>query len=165
MVNLLEKDSININKMKTIFIYYSLSGNGDKVSDYLKTHNIDIRKVNPKKSLPNNMALRILTGGFLAGINYQEELVNFDSDISQYDHVIIGSPIWNGRLSTPINTVLNKIDLVGKKVMFILYSGSGKAPKAVQKITSMYPDAKIIHLTEPLKNNNEVKDKLSNIKS
>ena len=138
--------------MKKIFIYYSLSGNGDAVAKYLKEKKVDIRKVIPKKELPKNMALRILCGGFLAGINHKEKLVDFNSDISSYDEVIIGSPIWNGKLSCPINTVLDEIDLVGKKVTFILYSGSGFAPKTTKMLKDRYKESKIINIKEPKKN-------------
>ena len=40
--------------MKKKFIYYSLTGNGDIVSDYLKEKGYDIRKVIPKHKLPKN---------------------------------------------------------------------------------------------------------------
>lgn len=149
--------------MKKIFIYYSLSGNGDKVSDYLYHKGYDIRKVIPKKPLPNNMFLRILTGGFLAGTNYKDELINFDSDISKYDKIVIGSPIWNGRLSTPINSVLDKIDLVGKEIVFVLYSGSGDAPKTNKLLGEKYPNIKIIHLKEPGKNTALIQEKLKEL--
>lgn len=149
--------------MKKIFIYYSLSGNGDEVATYLKGKGYDIRKVETEKPLPKNMALRILTGGFLAGINHKDKLVNFDSNISEYDEVIIGSPIWNNHLSCPINMVLDHIDLVGKKVTFLLYSGSGYAKKATQKINNKYPNAQIIHLKEPKKNKATFKEYLKGL--
>ena len=142
--------------MKRIFIYYSLSGNGELVSDYLKEKHIDIRKVIPKKELPKSFVLRILTGGFLAGINHKEELIDFDSDITKYDHIIIGSPIWNGRLTCPINTVLDRLDLSDKKITFILYSGSGEAPKTDEMLKSKFNDIDIIHLREPKKNIKEL---------
>ncbi len=142
--------------MKKIFIYYSLSGNGDIVAEYLGNRNLDIRKVVPQKQLSNNMLFRILKGGFLAGINYKDKLVDFDSNISLYDEVIIGSPVWNARLSTPINAILNRIDVTGKKVKFILYSGSGEGKNAIKTINEKYPDAKTIILKEPLKNKSEI---------
>ena len=138
--------------MKKIFIYYSLSGNGDTIAKYLSGRNVDIRKVIPKKTLPNNMVFRILTGGFLAGIGYKDELIDFDNDISKYDEVIIGSPIWNGRLSSPINMVLDKLNLDNKKITFILYSGTGMAPKVDKMLGQKYSQAKIIHIKEPSKN-------------
>ena len=135
--------------MKKLFIYYSLSGNGDVVADYLKEKKIDIRKVISKKPLPNNMVLRILMGGFLASINHKDKLDHFDNDISNYDEIIIGSPIWNGRLSCPINTVLDNIDIGNKKISFILYSGSGNAPKVNKLLKERYKNVNIIHVKEP----------------
>lgn len=143
--------------MEKIFIYYSLTGNGDEVAEYLKNNGYNIRKVETKEPLPKNNILRILAGGYKAMINYEDELNNFDKNIEQYDEVIIGSPIWNGRLASPINTVLKKLDLKNKKVSFILYSGSGKAPKAKEKIRQKYSNSKIIDLHEPKKKKEELK--------
>ena len=140
--------------MKKIFIYYSLSGNGDAVAEYLKTKGYDIRKVEPDEKMPKSTFLRILKGGYLAMRNHKPKLKNFDSNIESYKEVIIGSPIWNGRLSCPINSVLDILDLKDKKLSFIFYSGSGSSPKATEKVSMLYPKADIINMIEP-KNNLE----------
>lgn len=85
-------------------------------------------------------------------INYEDKLIDFNSDIIKYDEIYIGSPIWNSRLSSPINTVLKSLDLNNKKLTFILYSGSGKALKATELIKKDYPNANIINIKEPKKN-------------
>jgi flavorubredoxin len=148
--------------MKKLFIYYSLSGNGKLVSQYLSKKNIDIREVITSEPLSNNYFLSIMIGGFKALIKYKDKLINFDNDISKYDEIIIGSPIWNSRLSSPINTVLDKINLKNKKITFILYSGSGKSPKATKLLNQKYQDVKIIDIKEPIKNKKEL-DKLEGI--
>ena len=142
--------------MKRIFIYYSLNGSGDVVADCLKEQKVDIRKVEPQKRLPKSIIGQIFAGGFLATINHKSKLVDFNSDISKYDEIIIGSPIWNARFSTPINTVLDELDLHDKKVTFILYSASGTSPKATEKINKLYPNATIIDLKEPKDNEQEL---------
>ena len=147
--------------MKKIFIYYSLSGNGDIVASYLKDKFIDIRKVNTKEPLPNNTVLRILAGGFLAGINHKDKLIDFDNNIENYDEIIIGSPIWNGKLSCPINTVLSELNLNNKQVTFILYSGSSNITKTKKILETKYPQCKIINLIEPKKNQEAIKKELS----
>ena len=144
--------------MRRIFIYYSLSGNGDFIADKLKDKDIDIRKVYCEKELPKNMFFRIVTGGFLAGINYRSKLKDFDKDISLYDEVIIGSPIWNGRLSCPINSVLDELDFGNKKVTFVLYSGSGESLKVRDNIGKKYPNAKVLEFREPLKNGFDIEN-------
>ena len=146
--------------MNKIFIYYSHSGNGDKVANYLMTKGIDIRKV-IAKDLPKGKFGSIMTGGFLATINHKTKLIDFNSDINSYDHVIIGTPIWNSRLSCPINTVLSKLDLTNKKLTFILYSATGNDNKAMKKIKKLYPNANIINIKEP--NKNDFVSELSNL--
>ena len=143
--------------MKKIFIYYSLTGNGDKVANYLKNKGYDIRKVITEEPLPNNYLLRILSGGYKAMINYEDKLINFNQDIKDYDEIIIGSPIWNDRLSSPINAVLNNLDLKDKKVNFILYCGSGKTAKSLSMIKDKYSNYNVIVLNEPQKNQDELK--------
>ncbi len=149
--------------MQKIFIYYSLTGNGEIVAEYLKEKHVVIRSVKTKEPLPNNKALRILAGGFKAAIGYKDKLLDFNPNISEYDEVIIGSPIWNDNLACPINTVLDEIDLVGKKLTFILYSGSGKTKKAVKKINERYKDARIIQLKEPKTNKGTIENLMKSL--
>lgn len=143
--------------MNKLLIYYSLSGNGDLVAEQLRKEGFCVRKVEPKKAIPKKFFWQIMAGGFAAGIGKKEPLKAYDPDVRDFDEIVIGSPVWNGRLSCPINTVLDKTDLKGKKLTFVLYSGSGDAPKAVQKIQSLYPDAGIVHLKEPKKYPDELK--------
>ena len=142
--------------MKKIFIYYSLTGNGDVVASTLKDKGVDIRKIETLEPLPQNNILRILTGGYKAMKNYEDKLVSWDNSIEDYDEIFIGSPIWNARLSSPINTVLKNLKLDNKKITFVLYSGSGKAKKAESMLYSKYTGCNIVHLKEPKSNIEEL---------
>jgi hypothetical protein len=144
--------------MKKLFIYYSLTGNGDIVSDVFKDRGYDIRKVKTKDKYPKNKFLMILTGGYKASFNKKDELLDFDTDISKYDRVVIGSPIWNDRLSAPINTVISLLDLNNKDVSFVFYSASGKAKHAMDKVKNLFGVDSIV-LKEP-KNNVEELNKI-----
>ena len=146
--------------MKKLFIYYSLSGNGDIVGNELKKKGYDIYKLILKRNMPKLFIMQILVGGFQALIKYKAKLVNLNIDINKYDKIVIGSPIWNDRLSSPINELLDKINLVNKNVTFILYSGSGKADNAIKRINNEYPNSSIIILKEP-KKNKDYKDKFN----
>ena len=142
--------------MKRLFLYYSQSGNGDLVAETLKAQGFAVRKVVPKKKPPKAFFFRILSGGFGAGIGRKEPLQPFDADVRDFDEVVIGSPVWNGRLSCPINTVLEQVDCKGKQLSFVLYSGSGAAPKAEQKLKSLFGDVRVIHLKEPKGHSDEL---------
>ena len=143
--------------MKSIFIYYSYTGSGDIIAEELNKKGVDLRKVIRLKKMPKSSFGGMMTGGFLAGIKHKDKLVDFDSNVEEYDQIIIGSPIWNARFSSPINTVLSKLNLSNKQVTFVLYSGSGEAKKAVKRINKEYANAKVIILKEPKKYPEELK--------
>lgn len=139
-----------------LYIYYSNSGNGDVVASKMKDLGYDIRKVLTNYKLSKNLFLACMKGGFHAAIGKKAKLNNYDNNVSNYDEICIGSPIWNGRLSCPINTVLKNTDLNNKLITFILYSGSGEAKKAYKMILKKYPNAKIIILKQPKSNLSEL---------
>lgn len=139
--------------MKKIFIYYSLTGSGDLVADTLKSKGYDIRKVVSKYKYPKSFFWLMMVGGFRAGTNKKDKLIDFNTDISNYDEIVIGSPVWFDRVSPPVNTVLKELNLSGKKVSFIFYSGSGEANKASEKVKTL---GNIIILKEPKKHKEEL---------
>ena len=142
--------------MKKIFIYFSETGNGDVVADYLNDNGYEIRKVEAKKKLPKVMFFQMMVGGFQAATNKKPKLLDFDTNIDKYDEVVIGSPIWFDRLAAPTNTMLDIIDLSDKKVSFILYSGGGTNINGNKKINELFKDVKIIELKQPNNNKKEL---------
>lgn len=142
--------------MKKIFIYYSMYGNGDLISDIYKEKGYDIRKVISKVNYPKKMFPLMMIGGFKALFKIKDKLVDFDNNIDNYDEIVIGTPIWFDRVSAPINSVLKVLNLSNKKVSFILWSASGNATKAVERISKEY-NTNITILKEPKKNKDELK--------
>lgn len=142
--------------MSRLFIYYTLSGNGDVVAKYLSDKGVDMRKIETKYKLSRHMIPAMMKGGFHALIGKKAKLINYNNDISNYDEIIIGSPIWNSRLTPPINTVLKNTDLSNKKLTFILYSGGGYGKKATKKLTKKYPNSTIINIKSPKNNIDEL---------
>ena len=137
--------------MNTLFIYYSHTGNGDVVAEYLSAKGVEARKVEPMKPLPKSFFWSIMKGGFLATIGHKAKLLPYDKSLEGVDRVVIGSPVWNARFSCPINFLLADADFSGKEMVFVLYAGSGAAPKARLRIEKEYPEAKVIVLKEPKK--------------
>ena len=146
--------------MKKIFIYYSESGNGDIVANYYKNKKYDIEKLKAK-SLPKLFLMQMLVGGFKASIGMKSKIKELDNDIEKYDEIVIGSPIWNDRLCSPVRGFLHKYNLDNKKLKFVLYSASGKATAAERFINKEYSKATIIILKQPKKYKEEL-SKLNN---
>ena len=135
--------------MKKLLIYYSLSGNGDFVAEQYKEQGYDIRKVETVKGLPKVFFFAMLSGGFQAGINKKAKLKEFDYDISNYDEVVIGSPIWNGRFTPAINTILANLKINNQKLSFVFYAGSGEGKKALKRLQKEYPHSSYVFLKQP----------------
>ena len=146
--------------MKKIFIYYSMTGNGDIVSDYFKEKGYDIRKVISKVKYPKSKFFLIMYGGSRVFFKKKDKLIDFNNDISSYDEVVIGSPIWMDSICAPINSVLDKLDLNNKKIKFVFYSAGGEANAASKYVNDNYK-ADIVILREP-KSNKEELNKLIN---
>lgn len=85
----------------------------------------------------------------------KDPLQDFDSNITKYDKIVIGSPVWDDRLAPATNALLDKLDLKGKNLSFILYSGSGQAQKATEKIQELFGKEPII-LKAPKKHPQEL---------
>ena len=130
--------------MKNLFIYYSLTGNGDKVAEELKKQGYEIRKVKSKIKYPKSLLPLMMKGGYRAMTEKKDPLQDFDSNITKYDKIVIGSPVWDDRLAPATNAILDKLDLKDKNVSFILYSGSGQAQKAIEKIQGLYNKEPVI---------------------
>lgn len=147
--------------MNKLFIYYSFTGNGDLVATFLEEKGYELRRIIRKRKLPQSFFFSIMAGGFLASIKHKDKLLGLNTNIKDYDEIVIGSPIWNGRICSPINTVLSKINFAGKKLTFLFYSGSGEGKKALKRISKEYKYAKVVFLKEPKKHLEEL-NKLKN---
>ena len=137
--------------MAKLAIYYSDTGNCALVAEHLREQGYALRRAQPKKELPKSFVMKILQGGFLAGLGKKSKLKDFDADLQGYDEVAVLSPVWNGRTACPINTVLAECDFTGKTLRFILCAGGGNAPKAETMLKGRFPDASVLVLKEPKK--------------
>ena len=142
------------------FIYFSETGNGDLIAEKLKEQGFEIVKVEMKKRLAKSFFFKIMQGGFLASIHAKSKIKDIDLNLSLEDKVVIGSPIWNARLSSPINTILKKYEFVNPR--FLLYSGSGEAKSAEKYLDKNFHESKVLILKEPKKYPEEL-EKLSEL--
>lgn len=61
----------------------------------------------------------------------QGKIKPFDYDLKGYDNIFIGSPVWAGKTSTPINTFLSNADFTGKNVYIFITQADDKTPSLV----------------------------------
>ena len=140
------------------FIYFSVSGNGDLIAEYLKEKEYTPVKVEMIKPIKKVGFFTILKYGFRAGLQKKEKIKEINIDLKEDDEIIIGSPIWNDRLSTPINALLDKISFNKENTKFILYpAGEGTKKSLVQLEKLGFKQPPIIY-SNPKKNQDKMQE-------
>ena len=77
-------------------------------------------------------------------LSYRPEMAEGDVDISAYDTVYVGFPIWWYIAPTIINTFLEKYDWNGKKIVLFATSGGSGWGKTVEKLEDSCKGAEIV---------------------
>ena len=129
--------------MKRIIVYYSLSGNTEevvkKIADKLKC---DMLKIDTVKEMPKSFAARILVGGGQVAMNIVPEIKPIEKDLSVYDEIFIGTPIWNSKGVPAINAFLKDENICKKVGGLIITSGGGDIDKCVAALKAITPNVK-----------------------
>jgi len=108
---------------KTLIVYYSRTGKSRLLCDVLQQHiNSDILEVKPLDDARYRQGrIGYYTAAFDSVFSRYIPIVPEQPDFSSYSSLIIVSPVWNWKLSTPIRTLIheNKNKFEGKKMVFI----------------------------------------------
>jgi len=103
--------------MNALVVYYSRTGTtrkvADKLASLLKCVSEEIHDTKNRKGV-----LGFLSAGSDATSKKLTKLATVNNDPASFDIVIIGTPKWNRRLSTPIRTYLTTYKDRFKKVAF-----------------------------------------------
>jgi len=121
--------------MKSLVVYYSLTEKTKVVAQTLAAElNADIRRVEDLEK-PEVSFWFIVKGGFAAMRGVESEIKPVDTGFQGYDRVFVGSPVWGGSPSTPINAFIAKADFSGKDVIPFMTMGSDDASGALRKMS------------------------------
>jgi flavodoxin len=72
------------------------------------------------------------------------EIQPIKADLSAYDVIFLGYPIWFGTYAPPVNAFLAQADLSGKKVVPFCTFGSGGLESSVKDLAEKQPNAEIL---------------------
>lgn len=102
--------------MKTLIIYYSNSGITGLISQILSHElNADIVKIEDLK--PRNGFKNSIFGSFDAFRENKTEIYPKKLDLNQYDTIYFGTPVWAGKPTPAIITIIDRCDLKGKDIV------------------------------------------------
>ena len=153
---------------KKLVAYFSASGRTAKVAEKLANElGAELYEIKPEvkytKADLNWMNKKSRSSVEMNDKSFRPAIITGDLDVSGYDTVYLGFPIWWYVAPTLINTFLEAYDFAGKKiVLFATSGGSGfgntvaelqpSAPKAeiteTKVLTGMLTEAKIKTLIE-----------------
>lgn len=116
-------DEVHKNFGKTLVIYYSLTGNTKEIAEKIKNKtNADLYEIKTAEPLPTGPKLHLAVREQLKTQKYPA-LENIP-DVSAYDTIFIGAPVWWYTAATPVLSLLDQVDFQGKKVVPFSTQGS-----------------------------------------
>ena len=130
---------------KVLVLYYSLTSNTKTVAQEIANRlNADVEEITLVE--PYDTAFQATIDRCKAdrenGI--LPEVKPLASDLANYDMIFIGYPIWFGTYAPPVASLLDKIDLSGKKVVPFCTFGSGGLESSIKDLTKAQPEAVIL---------------------
>ncbi|MBR3145059.1 MAG: flavodoxin [Clostridia bacterium] len=133
---------------KSLVAYFSASGTTKSLAEDLANHiGCDLYEIKPKVRYEKK-DLNWLNPLSRSSVEMRKrthpEIIKGDIDITAYDTVYIGFPIWWYIAPTIINSFLESLDFSGKKIVLFATSGGSGFGKAVEELKPSAPKAVIV---------------------
>jgi flavodoxin len=117
---------------KVLILYHSLTGNTKACCEVLqKELSADVIEIKDVKNRSGKWGFFKTAIGSLFGSHTKIEPEN--PDLSSYSSIIIGSPIWTGKLSMATRTLIDKNSFAGKKVIIFTTTNAFEKEKYKEK--------------------------------
>ena len=137
---------------KTLVAYFSASGRTAKVAEKLAAElGADIYEIKPEvkytKADLNWMNKKSRSSVEMNNKSIRPAIITGDVDVSGYDTVCLGFPIWWYVAPTLINTFLEAYDFSGKKIVLFATSGGSGFGNTVAELQPSAPGAELTETT------------------
>ena len=134
----------NKNAHKTLVVYYSLTGNTEQIAQHI--HDLiggDLFELKTVQIYPENHQELISQAKKELGEGYLPELQESLMNLSEYDVIYVGSPIWWGTDAPAVRTFLSQNDLFGKTVVpFVTHASAARSGGPGSGISDIAAQAK-----------------------
>lgn len=132
-----------MSEKKILIAYYSHSGNTRTVAEKIKEiTGGDLFEIKTSHEYPKNYTDIINQARQEKEDNFEPELTE-NIDISAYDTIFIGSPVWWYTFASPVRTFLSENDFSGKTVMPFCTHGGGGVSDTYSDIKKLCSNADI----------------------
>lgn len=172
--------SVSVDKEgKTLIVYFSRKdgvsdgpltiGHTKRVADFIQDRTDgDEYEIVPAKDYPKEFQATADQAEQEQADNARPKIKNKLPDVSQYDNIFIGSPVWWSEYPMIVHTFLDGVNLDGKNVFpFTTHKGSGMG-STEEVLAQQFPDANIseglaIEGTEAARSRSEVNTWLADL--
>ena len=134
---------------KRLVAYFSAGGVTKKVAEMVtKAADCDLYEITPK--VPYTTAdlnwtdKKSRSSVEMSDKSIRPEIAGAELDVSAYDEILIGFPIWWYVAPTIINTFLESHDFTGKKIILFATSGGSGFGNTVKELQPSAPGAEIV---------------------
>ena len=133
---------------KKLVAFFSASGTTKKAAEMIADDaKADLYYLEPKipytKADLDWMDKKSRSSVEMSDKKYRPEMIEKEMDMSTYDEIILGFPIWWYVAPTIINTFLEAYDFSGKKIVLFATSGGSGFGNTVKELQLSAPDAVI----------------------
>lgn len=137
------------NMKKKLVAFFSASGTTKKIAKMIaEAADADLYEITPKEAYTkadlNWMDKKSRSSVEMADKKIRPEIVDDNKDLSGYDEIILGFPIWWYVAPTIVNTFLEAHDFSGKKIVLFATSGGSGFGNTVKELQPSAPDAQIV---------------------
>ena len=130
---------------KTLVLYYSLTSNTKAVAEEIANRlGADIEEIACVNPYDTNFQACIQRCMQEREQGVTPDIQTVKADLSQYDIIFLGYPVWFGTYAPPVATFLNIVDLCGKKIVPFCTFGSGGLESSIADLKAEEPDAEIL---------------------
>lgn len=138
-----KKTEVNMTN-KILITYYSHSGNTKYLAEMIQNEiGGDIAEIIPVTSYSNNYNEVVEIAKVEKSQNFMPELKPLNKNLSEYDTIFVGTPVWWYTMSSPIRTFLVKNNFEGKTIVPFCTHGGGGASSTYTDMKTYAPNAEI----------------------
>ena len=134
---------------KVLVAYFSASGVTKKVAEKIAAAvNGNLFQIEPAIAYSeedlNWMNKNSRSSLEMSDKDFRPAMIKTELNLSEYDSILLGFPIWWYVAPTIINTFLESYDFSGKKITLFATSGGSGFGNTVQELRNSAPDAHIV---------------------
>lgn len=132
--------------MNKIIIYFSYSGHTREIANKIKEKiNCDILELEPVIPYSKDYNRVVEEEQNNSSNNKTIPIKDLEVDLSNYDEIILGSPVWWYTITPVIRTFLKENDL-SNKTIYPFATNAGWLGHTFQEITKLCPNSKVMEL-------------------